>query len=70
LFSFRNAIRLTFRITPGYYNDEKATEEMFIKIGNMNFFRTGDIGELFDGKIRIIDRIKAVFKLIQGATLH
>lgn len=56
----------TSRTTPGYFNDEKSTKEMFTKIGDLTFFRTGDIGELVDGKIRVIDRISSLFKLMQG----
>lgn len=31
----------------------------------MRFFRTGDVGELRDGQVHIIDRIGALFKLAQ-----
>lgn len=56
----------TSRTTPGYYDDEEATAERFMTIGGLAFFRTGDIGELVDGQIRVIDRRNAVFKLAQG----
>ena len=56
----------TPRITPGYFNDEKATQEKIVVIGGIRFFRTGDIGEMIDGKIKLIDRFSSVFKLMQG----
>ena len=43
------------RVTPGYYNDAKSTEEAFVTIGGKKFFRTGDIGELVDGRVQVID---------------
>ena len=53
------------RVTPGYYNDAEATSQAFVTIGGKKFFRTGDIGQLVDGKVQIIDRKKAFFKLAQ-----
>lgn len=47
-----------------YYKDPENTNESFTDDG---YFRTGDIGELLEnGKVRIIDRKKFVFKLQQG----
>ena len=48
----------------GYFKDEQATRRSFTDDG---WFRTGDVGERFpDGQVRIIDRLKNVFKLAQG----
>ena len=38
----------------------------FVNIGGQQFFRTGDVGEMVNGKIKVIDRIKACFKLANG----
>jgi long-subunit acyl-CoA synthetase (AMP-forming) len=56
----------TARMTPGYYGEEKATAASFIRLAGVKFFRTGDIGEMTDGHVRIIDRVKSFFKLSQG----
>ena len=48
----------------GYFKDEQATRRSFTDDG---WFRTGDVGERFPGgEVRIIDRLKNVFKLAQG----
>lgn len=48
----------------GYYNNEKATQEVF---DDQGFFRTGDVGQWAeDGSLQIIDRAKNLFKLSQG----
>ncbi|KAK1444976.1 acetyl-CoA synthetase-like protein [Babesia gibsoni] len=50
-------------VTVGYFRDKQATEENF-KDG---WLLTGDIAELLpNGAIRIIDRRKNLFKLVQG----
>jgi len=41
----------------GYYNDPKKTEDAFTSDG---WFRTGDIGQLVDGNIKIAGRIKDI----------
>ena len=52
-------------MTPGYFGDAKATAERFIRLGDRLFFRTGDIGEMRNGKIEIIDRKRSLIKLAQ-----
>ena len=51
----------------GYFKDKENTEKSFDKEG---YWHTGDIGEISNEngkpKLRIIDRIKNVFKLAQG----
>lgn len=50
----------------GYLNDEKNTSESFDKEG---WLLTGDVGVILSGNgnaIRLIDRVKSIFKLSQG----
>lgn len=50
----------------GYYKNQKETQST---IDNEGFFHTGDIGRIiphFNNGIRIIDRVKEIFKLSQG----
>eukprot|EP00727_Mastigamoeba_balamuthi_P008679 m51a1_g4433 putative long chain acyl- synthetase (670) ;mRNA; r:82843-86007 len=48
----------------GYYKDRAMTEQV---MDSQGWFHTGDIGELTSrGRIRVSDRIKALFKLSQG----
>lgn len=47
-----------------YHKDEEKTKESFDSDG---FFRTGDIGQLTEeGSLKIVDRMKNIFKLSQG----
>lgn len=50
-------------ITPGYYKNEEANREAFTEDG---WFRTGDAGELRDGNLYFIERIKDIFKTANG----
>ena len=51
----------------GYFKNDKLTEENFFTEGGKRWFRTGDVGELFeDGTVRIIDRKKDLVKLQLG----
>eukprot|EP00092_Neocalanus_flemingeri_P007270 GFUD01007850.1.p1 GENE.GFUD01007850.1~~GFUD01007850.1.p1 ORF type:complete len:710 (+),score=206.08 GFUD01007850.1:109-2238(+) len=54
-------------VAKGYFKNDKKTEEEFYNEGGKRWFRTGDIGELFDdGTLRIIDRKKDLVKLQLG----
>merc|ERR1719210_71302 len=44
-------------VAKGYFKNDKMTAENFITDGGKRWFRTGDVGELWeDGTLRIIDR--------------
>lgn len=45
-------------MSPGYYGDEEATAASFVTVSGEMFFRTGDIGEMVDGKLLVIDRCR------------
>merc|ERR1719192_2866460 len=54
-------------VAKGYFKNDKLTEENFFTEGGKRWFRTGDVGELFeDGTLRIIDRKKDLVKLQLG----
>jgi len=54
-------------VAKGYFKNDKKTEEEFYNEGGKRWFRTGDIGEMFeDGTVRIIDRKKDLVKLQLG----
>ena len=51
----------------GYFKNEKMTKENFFTEAGKRWFRTGDVGELWeDGTLRIIDRKKDLVKLQLG----
>lgn len=41
------------RLTPGYYNNPAANKQAFVTIGGRRHFRTGDVGMLVDGKLKV-----------------
>jgi long-chain acyl-CoA synthetase len=50
-------------ITPGYFREPKKTSDAIIN----GWLHTGDVGIVRpDGKIKIIDRVKHIFKLSNG----
>ncbi|KAK9812539.1 hypothetical protein WJX73_007361 [Symbiochloris irregularis] len=52
------------QVFAGYHNDKKKTDEAFDKDG---YFHSGDVGELTPaGCLKVIDRLKNMFKLAQG----
>jgi len=54
-------------VAKGYFKNDQMTEENFFNDGGKRWFRTGDVGELFeDGTLRIIDRKKDLVKLQLG----
>jgi thioester reductase-like protein len=54
------------RLTPGYYGDDAETARNFVVVDGQRFYRTGDVGVLESGKVVVIDRRGALFKLAQG----
>lgn len=52
-------------ITPGYFRDKKNTESTIDKDG---WLHTGDVGRIMheDKGLKVIDRVKEIFKLAQG----
>merc|ERR1719322_684789 len=54
-------------VARGYFKNEEKTAEDFFNAGGKRWFRTGDIGEMFeDGTFRLIDRKKDLVKLQLG----
>ena len=53
-------------VAKGYFKNDQMTAENFYEEGGKRWFRTGDVGELYeDGTLRIIDRlVNAVFPLV------
>ncbi|KAJ3192990.1 Carboxylic acid reductase [Irineochytrium annulatum] len=50
----------------GYYGDEAASAAAFVQLDGQRWFKTGDIGEMRGGKVRVIDRRASVVKVAQG----
>ncbi len=48
-------------MTPGYFGDDKATAESFVTIGGLKFFRTGDIGEIMNGQIKVAQTLLSAY---------
>lgn len=54
-------------VAKGYFKNDQKTSEEFYNEGGKRWFRTGDIGELYDdGTVKIIDRKKDLVKLQLG----
>lgn len=54
-------------VSAGYYKNEELTKECYSHKDNINWFYTGDIGEIRpNGSLRIIDRKKDLVKLQHG----
>ncbi|XP_053404171.1 long-chain-fatty-acid--CoA ligase 4-like [Mercenaria mercenaria] len=54
-------------VVQGYYKNKEKTEEDFTVIDGLQYFCTGDIGQVEkDGSLRVIDRMKDLVKLQHG----
>ncbi len=53
-------------VAMGYYNMPDKTAEDFKVINGIRYFATGDIGEMINGNVKIIDRKKDLVKLQGG----
>ncbi|ELP93676.1 long-chain-fatty-acid CoA ligase, putative [Entamoeba invadens IP1] len=56
----------TQTMTTGYFGDDELTEKMFTQIDGVKYFKTGDVGMIEDGRVKIIDRKAFCFKTQQG----
>lgn len=53
-------------VTLGYYNNKELTDQDYKVFNGVRYFATGDIGEMIDGNLKIIDRKKDLVKLSGG----
>lgn len=53
-------------VTQGYFNNPQATKDTF----HEDWFCTGDIGILRDGKFYIVDRKKVGFRVVKPTILE
>ena len=54
-------------VAKGYFKNDEQTKEEFYDEGGNRWFRTGDIGEMYDnGSLKIVDRKKDLVKLQLG----
>ncbi len=54
-------------LTPGYFNDDGLTESVFTPDG---FYKTGDLGEIKEGYLRIFGRKRDLFNTAEGSNIY
>lgn len=53
-------------VTLGYYNNPELTAQDYKTINGIRYFATGDVAEVFNGELKIVDRKKDLVKLSSG----